>query len=105
MHTVVMTNSIPAIPTSTKTEWKVKVASLATWAAALAGSVVLSSTVTDYVQAFPDWAEAIVYPSILAGVTWLSGRAARTRPGYISESTAQAVEKAVRTRLTRQRQA
>jgi hypothetical protein len=92
---------LPTIPVTNKTEWKVKAAALATWLVALAGSVVLSSTSTDYVHALPDWLESIVYPSLLAGVTFLTGRAARTKPDYISASTAEAVEKAIAARLPR----
>lgn len=95
------TPALPAIPVSNKTEWKVKAAALATWLAALAGSIVLSSTGTDYVHALPDWAENIVYPSLLAGITYLTGRAAKTKPDYISASTAEAVEKAIAARLPR----
>lgn len=92
----------PALPKS-KTEWKVRVATLGTWLAAVAGSVVLSTTATDYVQALPDWAENIIYPSLVAGVTWLSGRAASTRPDYLSPSTVTAVEAWLRGRAPRRR--
>jgi len=92
------TPALPVIPITNKTEWKVKAATLATYLAALAGSIFLSTTGTDYVHALPDWAENIVYPSLLAAVTYLSGRAAKTRPDYISASTAEAVEKAIRER-------
>jgi hypothetical protein len=91
--------SLPAIPVTKKTEWKVRAATVATWLAAQAGSIFLSTTATDYVHALPDWAENIVYPSLLAGITFLTGRAARTRPDYISASTADAVEKAIRQRM------
>ena len=98
-----MTDQLPNIPITKKTEWKVRVATLATYLAALAGSIFLSSTGTDYVHALPDWAENLVYPALLAGVTWLSGRAAKTKPGYISASTAEAVEAAIKQRIPRQR--
>lgn len=80
------------VPVKGKTEWKVKAAALGTWAATLAGSIFLSTTATDYVHALPDWLENIIYPSLVAGVSWLSGRAARTKPDYLSPSTVQAVE-------------
>jgi hypothetical protein len=96
-----LTLILPRIPTSKKTEWKVRVATAATYLGALAGSIFLSSTATDYVHALPDWAENLVYPALLAGITWLSGRAAKSKPGYISASTAQAVEKAIRQRVPR----
>jgi hypothetical protein len=93
--------SLPTIPVTSKTEWKVRAATLATYLAALAGSIFLSTTATDYVHALPDWAENIVYPALLAGVTYLTGRAAKTKPNYISASTAEAVEKAIAARLPR----
>lgn len=95
-------NDLPIpTPRNGKTEWKVRVAALGTYLAALAGSIVLSTTATDYVHALPDWLENIVYPSALAGVTWLSGRAARTKPDYLSPSTVQAVEEYIRTHAPR----
>src|SRR5258707_6500115 len=93
--------SLPVIPITNKTEWKVKAAALATWLVALAGSVVLSGTSTDYVHALPDWVESIIYPSLLAGITYLTGRATKTRPDYISASTAETVEKAIAAPLPR----
>lgn len=96
-----VTAPLPNIPTSKKTEWKVRVATAATYFSALAGSIFLSSTATDYVHALPDWAENLVYPAVLAGITWLSGRAAKSKPGYISASTADAVEAAIRKRMPR----
>jgi hypothetical protein len=92
---------IPSIPTSNKTEWKVKAATLATYLGALAGSIFLSTTATDYVHALPDWAENVIYPALLAGITLLSGRAAKTKPDYISPSTAEAIERELRRRLPR----
>lgn len=96
-----MTDLVPNIPITKKTEWKVRVATLGTYLAALAGSIFLSTTATDYVHALPDWAENLVYPAVLAGITWLSGRAAKSKPGYISASTAEAVEVAIRKRMPR----
>lgn len=96
-----MTFNAVTPPAKGRTEWKVRVASLATWGAALAGSVVLSTTATDYVHALPDWLENLVYPSLLAGITWLSGRAASTRPDYLSPSTVEAVQEWLRRRAPR----
>ena len=99
-----MTNeSIPTFPSivKPKTEWKVKAATYGTFFAGLAGSVVLSTTATDYVEALPDWLESIVYPAILAAATRLSGWAARTRPEELSQSTVDAVERWLRGRLPR----
>lgn len=78
-----------------------RIATLGTWLLALAGSIVLSTTATDYVNALPDWVENIIYPSILAAGTWLSGRAASTKPDYLSPSTVQAVEDWLRKQMPR----
>ena len=78
-------------------------AALDTYLAALAGSIALSTTVTDYVHALPDWAETIIYPAVLAGVSLLSGRAASSKPGYLSPSTIEAVETWLRRELPRRR--
>lgn len=75
-----------------KTEWKVKVASYGTFFASLAGTALLTTTVTDLVHALPDWAEVIIYPSVLGAVSWLSGRAAKTKPEKLSQSTIDAVQ-------------
>lgn len=84
-----------------KTEWKVKASALGTFLAALAGSIFLSTTATDYVHALPDWLENIIYPSLVAGVSLLSGRVARTKPDYLSPSTVTAVETWLRARMPR----
>lgn len=89
------------IPVKGKTEWKVKAATYGTFFATLAGSVALSTTVTDYVESLPDWLENIIYPSVVAVTAWLSGRAARTRPDELSPSTVEAVERWLRGRLSR----
>jgi hypothetical protein len=80
------------VPTTGATEWKVRVATGVTFLAALAGSILLSTTATDYVELLPDWAENIIYPSLIALTTFLSGRAASSRPDYLSPSTVEAVE-------------
>lgn len=91
------------IPIKGKTEWKVKAAALGTWLAVLAGSIVLSTTATDYVSALPDWLENIIYPSVVAGISLLSGRAARTKPDYLSPSTVEAVQVWLRSHAPRRR--
>lgn len=87
------------IPVKGKTEWKVKAAALGTYLATLAGSIFLSTTATDYVHALPDWLENVIYPALIAGVSLLSGRAARTKPDYLSPSTIEAVEAWLRRRM------
>lgn len=89
------------IPSKGKTEWKVKAATLGTYLVTLAATIFLSTTATDFVHALPDWLESIVYPALVAVVTLLSGRAARTRPDALSPSTIEAVEKWLRERMPR----
>lgn len=91
------------VPIKGKTEWKVKASALGAYLAALAGSIFLSTTATDYVHALPDWAENIVYPALVAGVGLLAGRVAKTKPDYLSPSTISAVETWLRTRMPRGR--
>lgn len=95
--------SLPKFPVPAKgvTEWKVRIAGLATFLASLAGTIFLSTTATDFVKELPDWAEVIIYPSLLSVVTWLSGRAARSKPDYLSPSTVAAVERWMREKLVR----
>lgn len=73
-----------------KTELKVKVASLATYAAGLAASAFLATTATDFVHALPDQVEVIVYPAFLAAVTWVAGYVKRSMPDSLSPSTREA---------------
>lgn len=97
-----MTNEpVPAFPVLTqgRTEWKVRASAYGTFFTALAGSIVLSTTVTDFVSGLPDWLEVVAYPAALAAASLLSGRAARTRPAELSPSTVVAVEKWLRGRL------
>lgn len=92
---------LPVTPARGKTEWKVKASALATYLVALAGSIVLSTTVTDYVHALPDWAENIAYPAVVAAASLLAGRAAQTRPDYLSPSTIDAVKTWIEERTPR----
>jgi len=73
-----------------KTEIKVRVAALATFAATLAGTVLLQTSATDWVRDLPDWLQAPAAALILAGITWLSGRQAKNKPDYLSPSTIEA---------------
>lgn len=91
-----MNNVILPVPVRGKTEWKVKAAALATYLISLAGVTLLDTTVTDYVHALPDWLESVVYPVIPALGALLAGRAARTKPDYLSPSTVEAVQEYVR---------
>ena len=93
-------DTFPVLPEKeSKTEWKVKAAAAATYLAGLAASVFLATTATDYVKALPDALEAIVYPALLAAITLVSGRMARTKPDQLSPSTVEAVTKWLRNRM------
>lgn len=93
--------SLPNFPAPAKdrTEWKVRIAGLATFLSSTAGVIILSTTATDLVDKLPDWLEVVIYPVILTSITLLSGRAAKTRPEYLSPSTVAAVERWMRERL------
>lgn len=92
---------LPAPVNGGKTEWKVKAATIATYLAGVAASVFLSTTVTDYVQALPDVVETIVYPALLAAITLVAGRQAKTKPDALSDSTVAAVEAWLKQRMPR----
>jgi hypothetical protein len=90
-----MTN-IQLPPSASRTEWKVRAAALATYLVSLAGVTLLDTTVTDYVHSLPDWLESVVYPMVPALGALLAGRAARTKPDYLSPSTVTAVQEWLR---------
>lgn len=75
-----------------KTEIKVRVASLATFVATLVGTTLLQTSATDFLKGWPDWVQAPGAALILAGITWLSGRAAKSKPDYLSTSTIEAAK-------------
>ena len=93
--------NLPSPPLKGKTEWKVKAASIATYVAGLGASIFLATTVTDYVEALPDALEAIVYPALLAAITLVTGRTAKTKPEQLSPSTVEAVSEWMRSRMPR----
>lgn len=77
----------------TKTEVKVKAGAYATFAVTLVGMVLLSTTVTDFVPALPDWLEAPAYSLVAALVSFLGGYNTRSKPAELSPSTIEAVKK------------
>ena len=75
-----------------KTEIKVRVAAWATFVATLAGTTVLQTRAGDWVSDLPAWLQAPAAALVLAGITWLSGRQAKSKPDYLSPSTIEAAK-------------
>lgn len=91
--------SVPAPSGGRKTEWKVRVASLAAFLASLVGGALLESdAVSSWVSSLPVWLAPLAGSFVLTAVTWLAGRAAATKPDYLSPSTISAVQAWVRKR-------
>lgn len=93
-------NEVPTQPIKAridkgKMELKVKASAAASYLASLAGLTALG-TVTDYVESLPDQIEVLVYPFVPALVSLAAGYLKRNRPGLISQSTREAVEKMLR---------
>lgn len=84
------------IPTSSKTEWKVKAASLAVFVATTAGIAFLQEAAPDFVKDLPVWLQAPAGALILAAVAWLTGRQASSKPGALSPSTLAAAKSYLR---------
>ncbi len=80
----------------TKTEWKVKLASLGAFAGSLAGVMALEMYAPSFIERLPDGLQAVGASAVAAGVAWLSGWMARTRPESLSESTIAAARVALR---------
>lgn len=76
---------------TSKTEWKVKVASTASFVASLAGVLLIEGWAPKVIAELPTGAQALATAGVVTLVTWLSGRAARSKPDAISESTLEAV--------------
>ncbi len=76
-----------------RTEWKVKLASLGAFVGSLAGVMALEAYAPAFVERLPDGLQAIGASAVAAGMSWLSGWMARTRPESLSESTIDAVRR------------
>jgi hypothetical protein len=76
---------------SGKTEWKVRVAALASFVGSLATTAVLDERTFDVINSLPDGVRPLVLAGVVAVGVWYSGRAASSRPGYVSASTIKAV--------------
>lgn len=73
------------------TEWKVKIASLASFAGSLAASVLIDEWAPGIVERLPSGAQAVGAAALAAAAAWFAGRAAKSRPDAISQSTLEAV--------------
>lgn len=75
-----------------KTEWKVRIASLASFVGTLAVGIALEEINSpEFIDRLPDGLQVLAGAALVAACTWVSGRIARTRPEYISQSTVDAV--------------
>jgi hypothetical protein len=82
----------PIMSATRKTEIKVRVAAVATFVATLVGTTLLQTSATDWVKDLPAWLQVPAASLILAGITWLSGRQAKSKPDYLSPSTIEAAK-------------
>lgn len=81
----------PAREGTGKTEWKVRIASLAAFVGSLAASILIETRGVELVNDLPENVRVVLLPVLVAVGTWFAGRAARSRPEYISKSTLEAI--------------
>ena len=74
-----------------KTEWKVRVASLASFVGSLAAVGLIETRGLEFVNALPEGVRIVALPVLVSAGAWFAGRAARSRPEYVSQSTIDAV--------------
>lgn len=74
-----------------KTEWKVRIASLATFVGSLAAVSVIETRGLEFVNALPEGVRIVALPLLVSAGAWFAGRAASSRPGYVAQSTVDAV--------------
>ncbi len=73
------------------TEWKVKIASLATFVGSLAAVSLIETRGVELVNQLPEGVRIVLLPVLVAAGTWFAGRAAKTRPDMLAPSTIDAV--------------
>lgn len=78
-----------------KTEWKVRVAALASFVGSLAAGAVLDERTFDVINRLPAGVRPLVLAGVVAAGVWYSARTAKSRPEYISASTIKAVSEHV----------
>lgn len=74
-----------------RTEWKVRAASLATFAGSLAAVSLIETRGLEFVNALPEGVRIVALPLLVSAGAWFAGRAARSRPDYVAASTIEAV--------------
>ena len=74
-----------------KTEWKVRIAALASFVGSLAAVSLIETRGVDLVNSLPEGIRIIALPLLVSAGAWFAGRAARSRPEYIGQSTIDAV--------------
>lgn len=77
---------------SGKTEWKVRMASLASFAGTLAVALLTDPRAPEWVAQLPPQLRTVGSAAIVAAGVWLAGRTARTRADMLAESTVRAVQ-------------
>lgn len=89
-------DEIPADAGTPRTEWKVRIATLASFIGSLVLGTLLEIKTPELIDELPEGLRVIVGGAAVAAATWFSGRAARSRPQYISDSTIEAVREYLR---------
>lgn len=74
-----------------KTEWKVRIAALASFVGSLAAGALLDERTFDVINKLPDGVRPLVLAALVGAGVWYSGRAARSRPDMLGKSTIEAV--------------
>lgn len=82
---------MPETPATGKTEWKVRIASFATFAGSLAAVALIETRGVELVNELPEPVRIVLLPILVAAGSWFAGRAARSRPDCIGQSTIDAV--------------
>jgi hypothetical protein len=80
------------------TEWKVRIASLASFVASLAVVTVLEVKAPEFIETLPAGVQALAGAALVALSSWYAGRRAKSKPGYLSQSTIDAVKAILRER-------